>query len=1400
MEGLGEERAEGVCGGVGWAAGGPCAARRPRLKGGQGIALLTVVGVLAMLLLLVVAIFALARAEVAGSQRGAEVQVAEGLSELATNLVIAQLRRATEVPSLAWATQPGLVRQFGGAGTFERGYKLYSDADMVVDSLEALAADEAKVRGWQGEPERFVDLNAPVLDLSVPLDDPFDPLDDPGLPSVKFPIVDPRAAVGVGAVEGFGFDASFPGAVVAEDERARLPMPVEWIYVLADGSMGTLDGAGRYVGEGQEGPDNPMVGRVAFWTDDETCKLNINTAGEGIYWDTPRAVGLEDRFYARYQPTRNEFQRYPGHPATTALGPVLAPGVDTYPLTPTSLGHFASAEQQFDLAARRAVYQSTLAPLYRHVPRVSPGGSRAGTEVVDPRTSDLSRLIVPDSDRLYATADEFLMRPDRRLPEMPPDSGLRMGVRDTGRRGFFLTASSRGPELTLFNTPRIAMWPVDAEGRPFFHRTAFDNLIRHCATAGRDGARPLTYLFHRRNADSDRDDFHGPGADIARNRALFRYALELTDTVVPGFGGKLSTKLGADHAQLMAQVFDYIRCVNLCDDNHPKLYYVNDDNNNERQTQYTNAWGYSGNVEDINNQNPTAHHWGHGQVVPLRFDSPSGEVRGFGRIWTFSEAALHFVCSADADQGQQGGKQGVWDARAGNPGLDYVGLVPFYSNFPPLSGQAPTFSGRWGADPGHPGYERRHWNRSLPVDGPLDPGQKRVQAMVQLEAFCAAMGYNQIVERMQIRVSGLDSLRFDAVGGSVAPFRSGTHSFNVGGTFGSGWHGRHWGGTAGFRGMAGRSKGNDLLASGFFTIDSEEIRFAGGQVVVELYQGHSPGAGDLVQRIVFAFPGGRFPAPELVTEGTFADPGIGGGGFLSARSDGSCFTFPQYWWCFTWDGIVGDRIEGESVAPPSLPSGFGVKWTNGLFYRRGRLDRFDSNPSYPWTRDNSPEPLPRAPERVHGQMYAPALLRVEDTVRSLVWPSGDMRLASAMREIPAGHFQPYGDYASSSPGKRLQHLLYHNPAGPHWTPGFGNDEPARQLVEGAEYHFAKLPDFPGVVRQDTGDFDNGISVIADGAFINRPDEGNTHGLEGGRLPYLDGHWVVSALRPAYFSPNRIMPGPGMLGSLPVGVKRGIPWQTPLFRRQDGHPGAANPPDHLLLDLFWMPVVEPWAVSEPFSTAGKINMNYRLMPFGSAIERSTALRGALRAERVTAIPTAHADRYKNWDHEHPDYFVADIPGRYRYRIAEDETLAQFEERFDAGEYFRSASEICDIYLVPEHPDRPTAASMEAFWRRHAITGDNTRERPYTNLHPRLTTKSNTYRVHYRAQSIRRPRSAVSGVVAAGEVTVEAEVRGSVLLERFVDPADPAIPDYTEGLGGAGTLDQHYQFRVLGRERL
>src|SRR5262249_46604724 len=144
------------------------------------------------------------------------------------------------------------------------------------------------------------------------------------------------------------------------------------------------------------------------------------------------------------------------------------------------------------------------------------------------------------------------------------------------------------------------------------------------------------------------------------------------------------------------------------------------------------------------------------------------------------------------------------------------------------------------------------------------------------------------------------------------------------------------------------------------------------------------------------------------------------------------------------------------------------------------------------------------------------------------------------------------------------------------------------------------------------------------------------------------------------------------------------WKTLLFCPNPAnatHPGreiaGSVPPDHLILDLFWMPVVEPYAINEPLSTEGKVNLNYQIMPF-NYLKRTTALRAVLQSVRITAMP----HKWTNANNE-VSYKGQNNPETLRYLVDRDQTLSQFDAFFaqyapgnpDRG-FFKSASQICD----------------------------------------------------------------------------------------------------------------------------
>jgi hypothetical protein len=123
------------------------------------------------------------------------------------------------------------------------------------------------------------------------------------------------------------------------------------------------------------------------------------------------------------------------------------------------------------------------------------------------------------------------------------------------------------------------------------------------------------------------------------------------------------------------------------------------------------------------------------------------------------------------------------------------------------------------------------------------------------------------------------------------------------------------------------------------------------------------------------------------------------------------------------------------------------------------------------------------------------------------------------------------------------------------------------------------------------------------------------------------------------------------------------------------------------------------------------------------------------------------------------------------------------------------------LVP--PDQ-TAASMEAFWNTNTLTGDNLREKPYADIYPRLTTKSNTYTIHVRVQALKKAAATAPDQWVAGRDLVNAEYRGSSLVERYIDLNDPRLPNFAllmanDPKNPALNIDQYYRMRVISTKR-
>lgn len=1266
------------------------------------------------------------------------------LSDYAVNIVQAQIDHASTRTNTAWASQPGLVRTFAQDGSLLQAYKLYSDSGMVTNVVDLSASTNA-MANWSNSPAHFVDLNEPVEIEG----------------RKEFPIIDPSAldkkTDGSPMIEGFEVTG-------APDASARqpIPMPVRWLYVLEDGQTvapSNVGGSTAAIPGATE--ENPIVSRIAFWTDDETCKLNINTASHGQFWDIPRAFSLDERDrMARFQPALGEYQRYPGHPASTSLWPVLGYKIPTGGKTPIEI----------DRDFGRFVY-----PL---VPRVQEGGSEGGTRFATSTAIDKTK----DIDRLYASTDELLFSSFKELNG--PLDGTRaeqtgLDRSDIERTKFFLTARSNSPEVNLFNLPRMAIWPINAGAKT---PSTLDKLLAFCSTINNQ-----KYYLQRSDSTSGTADML---LDSSRNGKLYNYINSLLNKPFPGFG---NTSFAAKYtepetAQITTSIFDYIRSSNL----------------------YSTALGASAFTGAGTNPYKTQGSRA-GQATPLQI----GATKGFGRIPAISQAILHlYVCgmrsakgdfSLDgtyplktgntplyADSFSAGNYQSIRnfldDTGAGNPVELLIGGIVYFDMFDPMQGNAVprynfdievSFSGGWqitgpSLAPQSMGFQNATLNINRDHQGLWSSKLSNWAGTYNGRIYGGALG-------PLFSMGSYTHLRDDNASNNALEYPLVSNRLAVG------------------------QKINLVTESAKVTLpdsattDFGNVIFSGGTVTAKIKAG-----GNVVQTYTFDFPPFTKPAPA-----------------------------------YAWRGYLRSITDPIALVDPDLvlkqlatSADFRHRWAHQAYANR------------------------RNPAAAGGAYCDLWLIQDMDTIVALEPAYGDKRILAARQLLTTGslggdgkvnpvdaNFVPNKDY--DSPSVKIAADFRNEPFGSdRRIRAFENHrKPGRilDLVYGGNAMPLVPSRYPNGVKDTTDggfwpDFDNGVLHTEDDAYVNRADEGTVSssidddsigtGTGDRGFPWYRNELFDTLDVATFFSPNKQMPSAGMFGSLPTGAVRNKPWQTLLFRPDPGnHPGASAPEDYLLLDLFWMPVVEPYAISERFSSNGKVNMNYQILPFGY-LHRSTALRGALQKQEIVSIDnlwaykgtpdssTGYAGVLKSGVAVDDEYkmvsfgtsvasFSNKIIRRTLNLSKDNGTLKTFEDLFARNGIFRSETQICSVPLVPSDatlgtpiPPQTLSAKFERdYWDSRRLTGDNSREMPYTQLLPRLTTRSNTYTVHYRVQNLKKAPSTDHAVWTEGKDKVTSELRGSRTIERYLDPNDGRIPDYAADSAATPALDAFYRWRTL-----
>ena len=666
----------------------------------QGAALVIVLAFLVIITGLVVAFLSSVTNEATATSASAAAVTTHTLADAAVQLTIAQIRDATAgfahnsdgslntASAVAWASQPGAIRTWGtnpyasngGGAGFAGGatiYKLYS-AQVMVDSSGGNPTNDLPTSSlWVSNSAIWTDLNSPVVSSG----------------NTNYPIIDPsmtNTVNGLPVVDGFSIDTS---SVSISGVANPAAMPMRWIYVLKNGTLTIPSGGSNNAASfssNAPSSSNPIVGRIAFWADDETCKLNINTASEGSFWATPSATTVMDLSMALTPPVNKEYNRYPGHPASTSLSPVLwsyfglTNGGGGQSFTGFLPGNYTNGYNIAETNTGNSIL-STVTNYYTNLftnltPRYYWGGSASG---VSNTLQGINAITNLPSGRLYSSIDELFFaatNPSGAIngrvinPFLSGSTGGGSGVslgssggsaRQISALRFFLTTDSRAPEVNPYNLPKLTLWPVPATNAMTANpqstggatRTLADQTIAFCSTFG-----PITstntYYFTRYDATSPTNDVSG------RNQTLYNYLRNLMNSPVPGYNGSFSASSGSAGSgikwsalqadQISTLLFDYIRsCINLVDSGSVDITAMT---NSSTPYKYSYTYpptntvtlstnnGVGGLTTNVTLQSGT------GQVVPVFITNPDGNVtKGIGRFPTIRSGTLWFVARG-ADQ------------------------------------------------------------------------------------------------------------------------------------------------------------------------------------------------------------------------------------------------------------------------------------------------------------------------------------------------------------------------------------------------------------------------------------------------------------------------------------------------------------------------------------------------------------------------------------------------------------------------------------------------------------------------------------------------------------------------------------------------------------------------------
>jgi len=1102
----------------------------------------------------------------------------------------------------------------------------------------------------------------------------------------------------------------------------------------------------------------------------------------------PHTRTITDEAYAQTIPAKGEFYRMSGHPAYTSLAPVLRKFGTNSTTTP------AEREPQDTYGPQGSEWWRHLQDYHRLLPRTLDTRSKDGTQG---GTTSATAEAALKQERFFGTVDEFFFNSEREA-NGELSGGLRFTQDDVRKSRFFLTTHSRAPELNPFNRPKISLWPVQQSTG---QRNEVDDALVRAGTLASH-----IYFFQRASewtsatspGSSQRQD---DDAKLPRNDALLGYLLELSEKNIPGFGGSFFEKLGEQSRdQLLTAMFDKVRWgVNPATPFDQTIKAPLDEyrylgpSNPASTDGYENSWGaVPSRIEDIGEELPIA------LVDELKkhgFDGPTRLAKGFGRFPTITEVAVVFA------------------ATKANP---------------PVDGVTPTA----------PGFHDE---------------TTEIAAFIVVEPFVVAAGVPSLSPAYEYRIRHLDQFKIEeledadslklpaSVSSRVTYPPNGGLKWSGGNSPYVGFSGQFLTASGAPRALGVADSDNQFafVSSGSCKLEAtkgkagQKLKFSGGTLQIEIHDLRDPAEKSLVQVMDVEFPAADIPVPLLALSNSAANGEPLADQltirFTPAPGEGDSAARLNHLF------YRGDVIRSMSLQTP-LSHG-DARIASGRVYLN--KDWFGKSHFY----DPPIPPPPGFGTNPDDGFYGHSLRdgNYPASMQLGIW-SGDAEMPAFDQPIPplnrvTGYL---AEGNNGRQGKVLEHLPAPGPAVPPNTIALNGDN-------------------------GPADFDNGPGIIEDGPLVGVPDFNNAFN-QSTALPntgsttssWFDRGGLFADDNGVTYMPWRQASSAFIFGSLPTGVYGHAdnpaprPWQTlllcpnPRARRtapnssegpdwkasivdiQRDHFGFKSPRDHLWLEFFHLPAIAPDGFGDAVSTEGKVNMNYQMMPF-TWIKRATAMHGALHGVRLTAIPSSAVGINSGDEHyKKPDGTASGL--QFRYAVDADKSLLAFDQqRFDAGDVFRSPSEICDMWLVPKRleahdyelgnvkPANPDVlssyASMLDWWEGpdkadptdgFEATGDNLREAPYAQLYPRLCTKSNVFTVHYRVQLLKKSRSTKPGEWDETRDTVAAEHRGQTTLERYLDLNKKTIPEKTipdfanpDKFDPDKALDDYYNIRVVNR---